>query len=122
LNETAGAVLNLLLELEYQQSSRQAARFERINRAVGSTMIAATNIPTYPKDGAEATFCNSVAFVEGRLGASRVGVVLSGLSTTPNPLTAHAFNNLLSPFSNIRAISHKLCKRLSSAILEDHRP
>ena len=27
-----------------------------------------------------------------------------------------------SPFSNIRAIPHKLCMRLSLAIVEDHRP
>jgi hypothetical protein len=85
-------------------------------------MIAANNIPTYPRDDPEATFCNSVELAEGRLEASRVGVVRSDLSATPDPLTAHGSTTLLSPVSNIRAITHKLCKRLSLIIVEDHRP
>jgi hypothetical protein len=64
----------------------------------------------------------SVALFEGRYRASRVRVVRSDFSATPNPLTAHTVNNLLSPFSNIRAIPQKLCMRLRLAIVEDHRP
>lgn len=67
-----------------------------------------------------ATF--SVALFEGRYRASRVRVVRSDFSATPNPLTAHTVNDLLSPFSNIRAIPQKLCMRLSLLIVEDHRP
>ena len=85
-------------------------------------MIATNNISAHPRDDAGVTFCNSVALVEGRYRASRVRVVTSDFSATPNPLTAHTVNNLLSPFSNIRAIPQKLCMRLSLAIVEDHRP
>ena len=85
-------------------------------------MTATNNIPTHSRGHAGATFCNSVAFVEGRYRASRARVVMSDFSATPNPLTAHTANNLLSPISNIRAISRKLCKRLSLAISDDHRP
>ena len=85
-------------------------------------MIATNDISPHPRDDAAATFCNSVALVEGRYRASRVRVVASDFSATPNPLTAQTLNNLLSPFSNIRAISPKLCTRLSLAIVEDHRP
>ena len=85
-------------------------------------MIATNNISTHPRDEAVATFCNSIALVEGRYRASRVRVVTSDFSATPNPLTAHTVNNLLSPISNIRAIPQKLCMRLSLAIVEDHRP
>ena len=85
-------------------------------------MIATNNISVHPRDDAGVTFCNSVALVEGRYRASRVRVVTSDFSATPNPLTAHTVNNLLSPFSNIRAIPQKLCMRLSLAIVEDHKP
>ena len=85
-------------------------------------MIATNNISTHPRDEAVATFCNSIALVEGRYRASRVRVVTSDFSATPNPLTAQAVNNLLSPLSNIRAIPQKLCMRLSLTIVEDHRP
>jgi hypothetical protein len=65
-----------------------------------------------------ATF--SVAFFEGRYRGSRVKVVGGDFFATPNPLTAHTVNDLLSPFSNVRAIPQKLCMRL--AIVEDHQP
>jgi len=85
-------------------------------------MIATNNFSTHPRDGAVAFFCNSVALVESRYRASRVTVVTSDFSATPNSLTAHTVNNLLSPFSNIRAIPYKLYTRLSLAIVDDHRP
>ena len=85
-------------------------------------MIATNNISAHPRDDAGVTFCNSVALVEGRYRASRVRVVMSDNSATPNPLTAHTVNNLLSPFSNIRAITPKLCTRSRLAIVEDDLP
>jgi len=85
-------------------------------------MIATNNISVHPRDDAGVTFGNSVALVEGRYQASRVRVVTSDFSATPNPLTAHTVNNLLSPFSNIRAITAKLCTRSRLAFLEDHSP
>ena len=85
-------------------------------------MIATNNISVHPRDDAGVTLCNSVALVEGRYRASRVWVVTSDFSATPNPLTAHKVNNLLSPFSNNRAIPRRLCKRFSLATIEDHRP
>ena len=85
-------------------------------------MIATNNISAHPRDDAVATFRNPIALVEGRYRASRVRVVTSDFSATPNPLTAHTVNNLLSPISNIRAIPQKLCMRLSLAIVEDHKP
>jgi hypothetical protein len=85
-------------------------------------MTATNDISPHPRDDAAATFCNSVALVEGRYWASRARVVTSDFSATPNPLTAHTPANLLSPISNIRAISRKLCMRLRLAIVDDHRP
>jgi len=85
-------------------------------------MTVTNNISTHPRGDAEATFCNSVAFIEGRYRASRARIVVSDFSATPNPLTAHTADNLLSPISNIRAISRKLCKRLSLAIVDYQRP
>lgn len=84
--------------------------------------MATNNIATHPRDDAGATFRNAVAPVEGRCWASRARVVRSDFSATPNPLTAHTLNNLLSPISNIRAISLKLCTRLRLAIVDDHPP
>jgi hypothetical protein len=85
-------------------------------------MMATNNISTHPRDDAGATFRNSVALVEGRRRASRVTVVRSDFSATPNPLTAHKVNNLLSPIRKIRARSRKLCMRLNLAIVDDYRP
>jgi hypothetical protein len=84
-------------------------------------MMATNNISTHLRDDRGATFCNSVVLVEGRCQASNAEVVMGDLSATPNPLTAHADNNLLSPFCNIRAIPSKLCSRLSLAIIEGYR-
>ena len=85
-------------------------------------MTATNNTATHPRDDAGAPFCKSVALAEGRDRASRAGVVTSDFSATPNPLTVHKVNNLLSPFSNNRAIPPRLCMRLSLATVEDHRP
>ena len=90
-------------------------------------MIAINTIATHPRDASVGIFCNSVALVwplwlQGRCRASNVEVVPGDLFTTPNPLTSHPDKNLLSPFSNIRAITPKLCTRMRLAILEDHWP
>jgi hypothetical protein len=113
----------LLLEWVCQQPCRRQVAL-RINRtrAVGSTMTATNNISTHLTGDAGVTFCNPLAFVEGRYRASRARVVTSDFSATPKPLTALSVNNLLSPIRNIRAIPRKLCKRLSLAIVDDHRP
>ena len=72
-------------------------------------------------------FRDSVALVwplwlESRCQASNVEVVAGDLFATSNPLTSQTKKNLLSPFSNIRAITPKLCARSSLAIVADHWP
>ena len=90
-------------------------------------MMAINTIATHPRDDSVEIFRNSVALVwpwslEGRCQASNVEVVAGDLFATPNPLKLHTDKNLLSPFSNIRAITPKLCTRMRLAILEDHWP
>ena len=90
-------------------------------------MMATNTISTHPRDDSVGTFRNSVALVwplwlEGRCRASNVEVVAGDLFATPNPLISHTQKNLLSPFSNIRAITPKLCTRSRLAIVEDHWP
>ena len=50
-------------------------------------------------------------WLEGRCEPSNAEVVAGDLFATPNPLTTRTEENLLSPFSNIRAITAKLCTR-----------
>jgi hypothetical protein len=64
----------------------------------------------------------SPLWLEGRCQAANVEVVAGDLFATPNPLRSHPEKNLLSPFSNIRAITPKLCTRSRLAIVEDHSP
>jgi hypothetical protein len=90
-------------------------------------MIATNKISTHARDDSVRTFDNSVALVwpprlEGRCRASNVEVVAGDLFATPNPLTLHTEKNLLSPFSNIRAITARLCTRSRLAILVDYCP
>ena len=90
-------------------------------------MMAINTIATHPRDHSVGIFCNSVVLVwplslEGRCQASNVKVVAGDLFATPNPLTSHPEKNLLSPFSNIRAITPKLCTRSRLAIVEHHSP
>ena len=90
-------------------------------------MMAINTIATHPRDDSVGIFRNSVALVwplwlEGRCQASNAEVVGGDLFATPNPLTSHPEKNLLSPFSNIRAITPKLCTRSRLAIVEDHSP
>ena len=90
-------------------------------------MMAINTIATHPRDDSVGIFRNPVALVwplwlEGRCQASNVEVVAGDLFATPNPLTSHPEKNLLSPFSNIRAITPKLCTRSRLAIVEDHSP
>ena len=90
-------------------------------------MIATNKISTHAKDdsvawGLPAIQSHWFGWLEGRCQASNVEVVASDLFATPNPLTSHTDKNLLSPFSNIRAITPKLCTRSRLAILEDHWP
>src|SRR5262249_45789782 len=59
-------------------------------------MIATNNTSTHPQDDAEAPFRKSVTLPQGRDRASRARVVTSDFSATPNPLTVHKVNNLLS--------------------------
>ena len=87
----------------------------------------ATNNSTHPRDDSVGTFRNSVALVwllwpEGRCQASNVEVVAGDLFATPNPLTSHTEKNLLSPFSNIRAMTPKLYTRSRLPIVEDYWP
>src|SRR5260370_10074572 len=90
-------------------------------------MMATNTISTHPRDDSVGTFRNSVALVwplwlEGRCQASNVEVVAGDLFATPNPLISHTQKNLLSPFSNIRAITPKLGTRSSLAMVEEHGP
>src|SRR6266511_3345761 len=69
-----------------------------------------------------ATFPNSVApvwplWLEQ---ASNVKVVVGDLFATPNLLKSHTERNLLSPYSNIRAVTSKLCACPSLAIVAHH--
>ncbi len=72
-----------------------------------------------------ATFRNPVALTwRLRLGSCQplnVEVVACVLFTTRNLLKSHVERNLLSPYSNIRAVTSKLCARSSLAIVEDRR-
>ena len=82
-------------------------------------------IAIHPRDDSVGIFRNSVAqvlplWLQSRCQASNVEVVAGDLFATPNPLTSHPEKNLLSPFSNIRAITLKLCTRSGLAIVEDH--
>src|SRR5262249_30715498 len=77
------------------------------------------------KDDRVGTFRDSVALVwllwlESRCPASNVEVVAGDFFATSNPLTSQTEKNLLSPFSNIRAITPKFCARSSLAIVAGH--
>src|SRR5260370_38595633 len=90
-------------------------------------MMATNTISTHPRDDSVGTFRNSVALVwplwlEGRCRASNVEVVAGDLFATHNPLISHTQKNLLSPFSNIRAITPQLCTPSRLASLANHWP
>jgi hypothetical protein len=98
-----------------------------MNRPVQSDNDDRDEISTHARDDSVRTFHGSVALVwppwlEGRCQASNVAVVAGDLFATPNPLTSHTEKNLLSPFSNIRAITARLCTGSRLAILEDYSP
>jgi len=76
------------------------------------------DISLHPSDNTAASLCNSLVEADQ---TSRARVVAGDFSATPTPFTAHALGNLLSPISNIRAISCKLCMRFSVAIVQGHR-
>ena len=61
-------------------------------------------------------------WLERRCQASNVEVVAGDPFATSNPLISQTEKNLLSPFSNIRAITPKLCARSRLAIVADHWP
>jgi hypothetical protein len=94
--------------------------------ALGTMM--ATKISTYATDDSVGTLSEiqshwfGLRWLEGRCETSNAEVVAGDLFATPNPLTARTEKNLLSPFSNIRAITAKLCTRSRLAFLEDHSP
>jgi hypothetical protein len=88
--------------------------------------MASNTISKHPRTSM-ATFPNSAArlcplWLERRCQASNVKVVAGDLFATPNLLKSHTERNLLSPYSNIRAITPKLCARSSLAIVADHWP
>jgi hypothetical protein len=91
-------------------------------------MMATNTISTHPREtiawglSAIQSHCFGLLWLEGRCHASNVEVVASDLFATPNPLTSHTEKNLLFPFSNIYAITPKLCTRSSLAIVEDRCP
>ena len=128
IDSRAGAALKLLQEWECQRHPRRwPARLEGIDRCSRINDDGDQQIATHPRDDSVGIFRNSVALVwplwlEGRCQASNVEVVAGDLFATPNPLTSHPEKNLLSPFSNIRAITPKLCTRSRLAIVEDHSP
>jgi hypothetical protein len=118
LNEAALAALNAGVGVPTASSEAGAVR---------STLMPTSKISTHPRDDSVRTFRNSVALVwppwpEGRCQASNAAVVAGDVFATPNPLTSHTEKNLLSPFSNIRAITARLCTRSRLAILEDYCP
>ena len=57
---------------------------------------------------------------DGRCEAHNVEVVVSDIFATPNPLKSHVGRKLLSPFSNIRAVTSKLCTHSSPTVVENH--
>ena len=59
--------------------------------------------------------------LEGRCQAPNVEVVAGDLCATPKLLKSHMEKNLLSPISNIRAVTSKLCARARLAIAKEHR-
>ena len=86
-------------------------------------MMAINTIATHPRDDSVGIFRNSVALVrplwlEGRCQAYNVKVVAGDLFATPNPLTSHPEKNLLSSFSNIRAITPQVVHAFEAGALE----
>src|SRR5262249_15716376 len=74
--------------------------------------------------GGMGTFRKAVALtcrlrLEGCCRALNAEVVSGDLLTARNLLKSHPERNLLCPYSNIRAVTSKLCARSSLAILED---
>ena len=88
----------------------------------------ATKISTYATDDSVGTLSEiqshwfGLRWLEGCCETSNAEVVAGDLFSTPNPLIALTEKNLLSPFSNIRAITAKLCTRSRLAFLEDYSP
>src|SRR5260370_33523523 len=87
-------------------------------------VMATNTISKHPRSSM-ATSPNSVArvwllWLEGRCQASNVKVVAGDLFATPNLLKSHTERNLLSPYSNIRAVTSKLCACRRLAIVADH--
>ena len=83
-------------------------------------LVTKTIANQYPRGGI-ATLRKPVALTwRQRLGqAPNVEVVARDLFTTRNLLKSHVERNLLSPYSNIRAVTSKLCAGSSLAIVED---
>ena len=78
-------------------------------------LVTKTIANQYPRGGI-ATFRKPVALTwRQRLGqAPNVEVVARDLFTTRNLLKSHVERNLLSPYSNIRAVTSKLCAGLKA--------
>src|SRR5450756_3060668 len=77
--------------------------------------------------GSTRIFCNpnalvSPLWVEGRCQAHNVEVAVGDLFATRNPLKSHVARKVLSPFSNIRAVTSKLCAHSRPATVQYHWP
>jgi hypothetical protein len=57
---------------------------------------------------------------ESRCEAHSVEVVASDIFATPNSLKSHVGQKLKSPFSNIRAVTFKLCRHSRPTAVENH--
>ena len=57
---------------------------------------------------------------EGRCKAHSAQVVEGDIFATPNSLKSHGGRKLLSPFSNIRAVTSKLCTHTRPTAAEKH--
>ncbi len=102
-------------------ASRSVADTLGMNRPMQSDKRSSNTISKHPQSSM-ATFPNSVARVWPLWleQASNVKVVVGDLFATPNLLKSHTERNLLSPYSNIRAVTSKLCACPSLAIVADH--
>jgi hypothetical protein len=57
---------------------------------------------------------------EGRCEAHSVEVVAGDIFATPNSLNSHVGRKLKSPFSNIHAVTFKLCRHSRPTAMENH--
>src|SRR5262249_55137933 len=95
----------------------------RCRQISGTGGLMTNTISNQPPRGGMATFRKPVALtcrprLEGCCRALNAEVVARDLLTARNLLKSHRETNLLSPYSNIRAVTSKLRERSSLAIVE----